>query len=196
MRHIPGAVSLTPDQLRRLSETIARERPRLRRFVRSRVADARDAEDIVQEVFSELVEAEAMLVPIERAGAWLLRVARNRIADFFRKSKPAPLDDAAAGDEVVAVEDLLPAAEAGPDAAYARAVLLEELEAALEELPDTQREVFIAHELEGRSFKELAAESGVGINTLLARKHYAVLHLRGRLRAVYEDFFENGGWDR
>jgi RNA polymerase sigma factor (sigma-70 family) len=186
------------DQARRLSETIARERPRLQTFVRARVADAGDAEDIVQEVFSELIAAEAMLLPIEQAGAWLLRVARNRITDFFRKSKPLALADvrADAADDEVGIEDLLPSADAGPEAAYARAVLLEELEAALEELPAAQREVFLAHELEGKSFKELAAETGIGMNTLLARKHYAVLHLRERLRAVYDDFFATGDWER
>lgn len=198
MRHTLGAASMALDQARRLSETIARERPRLQTFVRARVADAGDAEDIVQEVFSELIAAEAMLLPIEQAGAWLLRVARNRITDFFRKRKPLALADvrADAADDEVGIEDLLPSADAGPEAAYARAVLLEELEAALEELPAAQREVFLAHELEGKSFKELAAETGIGMNTLLARKHYAVLHLRERLRAVYDDFFATGDWER
>lgn len=188
---------MTPEEVRRLSDTIAREQPRLRKFVRARVHDAGDVEDIVQDVFHELVIADRVMEPIEQAGAWLVRVARNRITDFFRKKKPIALEDLRAADgEDASLEDLLPSADAGPEAAYARAVLLEELEAALAELPEAQREIFIAHELEGRSFKELAAASGENINTLLARKRYAVLHLRERLRAVYEDFFETGGWQR
>jgi RNA polymerase sigma factor (sigma-70 family) len=129
--------------------------------------------------------------PVEQAGAWLFRVARNRIIDRFRKKNPELLDDLAAtsGDgEMLSIEELLPSPDAGPEAAYARGVLIDELEAALEELPLEQREVFIAHEIEGRSFKQLAAETGVGVNTLLSRKRYAVLHLRDRLRTAYEDF--------
>ncbi len=176
----------------RLSEAIASEERRLRAFVRRRVADAADAEDILQEVFYELVVAYRLMRPLEHVTAWLYRVARNRIADLFRKKRPVALADVPTGadenGERLDLEDLIPSADAGPEAAYARAVLLEELDAALDELPEEQRAVFVAHELEGRSFKELAAETGVSVNTLLSRKHYAVLHLRRRLRRIYEDF--------
>jgi RNA polymerase sigma factor (sigma-70 family) len=141
-------------------------------------------------VFYELVEANRLLVPIEHVTGWLFRVARNRITDLFRKKKPEGLEDSAFGaedEERVRWEDLLPSAEAGPEALYARNVLLDEIDAALEELPEEQREVFMAHELEGRSFKEMAAESGVSVNTLLSRKRYAVLHLRERLQSIYEE---------
>jgi len=177
-------------QDRRLAETIGLEQQRLRNFIRKRVDDIDQAEDILQDVFYELVEATRLMKPIEHVSAWLFRVARNRITDLFRKGKPAVSIDA----PVVVPErvpmlfgDLLPSPDAGPEAAYARTVLLEELEAALDELPEEQRDVFVAHELEGRSFKELAAETGVGVNTLLARKHYAVLRLRRRLQAIYDD---------
>jgi len=177
-------------QDQRISEAVVREQDRLRNFIRRRVPDRRDAEDILQDVFSELVEAYRLMRPIEQVGAWLFRVARNRITDLFRKKKPEALQDqriVAAG-ESFALEDVLASPDAWPDEDYARSVLLEELEDALDELPDEQREVFIAHEMEGRSFKELAAESGLAVNTLISRKHYAVIHLRRRLRAVYEDF--------
>jgi RNA polymerase sigma factor (sigma-70 family) len=184
------------EQDQRISEAIDRDKARLRNFIRRRVADPSDAEDILQEVFYELVEAYRLMKPIEQVGAWLFRVARNRITDLFRKKKPA----ASTNDPVVAedgesltLEDLLPSPDAGPEAAYARTVLLEELEDALEELPDVQREVFIAHEIEGRSFKELAVETGVSVNTLLSRKHYAVIHLRERLQEVYDEFTKAGG---
>lgn len=178
------------EQDRRISETVAREQARLRNFIRRRVADRRDAEDILQEVFVEFVEAYRMLQPIEQAGAWLFRVARNRIIDLFRKKRPGSLQDPVAGGAggELLLEDLLPSAEAGPEAVYARKLLIDELEKALEELPREQREVFIANEIEGRSFKELAQETGVGMNTLLSRKRYAVLHLRQRLRAIHEEF--------
>ncbi|MGA8524522.1 MAG: sigma-70 family RNA polymerase sigma factor [Candidatus Sulfotelmatobacter sp.] len=177
------------EQDRRISEVVQRERSRLGNFIRRRVPDPRDAEDILQEVFYELVEANRLLMPIEHVTGWLFRVARNRITDLFRKKKPEAFSDAAvAGDdeELLHLEDLLPSPDAGPDALYARSVLLEELEAALDELPEEQREVFVGHEIEGRSFKEMAAESGVSINTLLARKRYAVLHLREQLRSIYD----------
>ena len=177
-------------QDQRISEAVVREQDRLRNFIRRRVPDRRDAEDILQDVFSELVEAYRLMRPIEQVGAWLFRVARNRITDLFRKKKPEALQDqriVAAG-ESFALEDVLASPDAWPDEDYARSVLLEELEDALDELPDEQREVFIAHEMEGRSFKELAAESGLVVNTLISRKHYAVIHLRRRLRAVYEEF--------
>ncbi len=180
------------EQDRRITAAVAREGARLRSFIRRRVPDPGDVEDILQEVFHELVEASRLLQPIEQVGAWLFRVARNRITDRFRRRAVAaprvverlPEED----DEALSLEELLPSPDAGPAARYARRLLLEELDAALEELPATQREVFIAHELEGRSFRQLAAETGVGINTLLARKHQAVLHLRARLREIHEEF--------
>jgi RNA polymerase sigma factor (sigma-70 family) len=184
------------EQDQRISETIDREKPRLRNFIRRRVADPSDAEDILQEVFYELVETYRLMKPIEQAGAWMFRVARNRITDLFRKRKPdASTNDPIVGEdgEFLALEDLLPSPDAGPEAAYARTVLLEELEDALEELPEEQRDVFLAHEIEGRSFKELADEAGLSVNTLLSRKHYAVIHLRERLRDVYDEFTKAGG---
>lgn len=172
-------IKLEQDQ--RISDAIKQEGTRLRNFIRRRVLDQGDAEDILQDVFYELIAAYRLMQPIEHVGAWIFRVARNRITDRFRKKKPEPLEDSA-------LEDLLPSPEAGPEAAYARSVLLDELEEALSELPAEQREVFIAHELDGRSFKELAAETGLSVNTLLSRKHYAVLHLRHRLQAIYDEF--------
>jgi RNA polymerase sigma factor (sigma-70 family) len=183
------------EQDRRISEVVGREQSRLRNFIRRRVPDARDAEDILQEVFYELVEANRLLMPIEHVTGWLFRVARNRITDLFRKKKPESFSDAAVvnsdnSEELLRLEDLLPSPDAGPDALYARGVLLDEIELALDELPDEQREVFVWHEIEGRSFKEMAAETGVSVNTLLARKHYAVLHLRERLRSIYDEFMK------
>jgi RNA polymerase sigma factor (sigma-70 family) len=178
------------EQDRQISEIIAEERSRLRNFIRRRVGDPWDVEDILQEVFYELVEANRLLMPIEHVTGWLFRVARNRITDLFRKKKPETFSDAAVGDEdgeLLQIEDLLPSPDACPEAVYFHNVLLDELEFALGELPGEQREVFVAHELEGRSFKELSAESGVSVNTLLSRKRYAVLHLRERLRSVYDD---------
>ena len=176
-----------------ITAAIAKEQTRLRNFIRQRVDDESEVDDILQEVFYELVAATRLLKPIEQIGAWMFRVARNRIIDRFRKKKPA----ASLGDSVGAIpeigEDTLHwriccLLRAGLEAAYARQVLLEELDAALDELPEEQRDVFVAHELEGRSFKEIARETGVSINTLLSRKHYAVLHLRQRLRAIHEEF--------
>jgi RNA polymerase sigma factor (sigma-70 family) len=178
---------ITAEQDRRISEAIEREQSRLLKFIRRRVPGEGDAEDILQDVFFELVEAYRLMKPVEQVGAWLFRVARNRITDFFRKKKPEALGDAVIDGEAFPLEDLLPAAEAGPEAAYARGVLLDELDAALDELPEEQRDVFIAHEIQGRSFKELAAETGLSVNTLLSRKHYAVLHLRERLQAIYDE---------
>ncbi len=185
-------VAMTAEQDQQISDAVEREQARLRNFIRKRVPDPSEAEDILQDVFAELVEASRLMQPIEQVGAWLFRVARNRIIDRFRKRKrdvstSQPVE-AAAGGESITLEDLLPSPDAGPEAAYARDVLLEELDAALDELPEEQRDVFVAHELEGRSFKELAAETGLSVNTLLSRKHYAVLHLRERLRAIYEEF--------
>src|SRR6266851_10490690 len=181
------------EQDQRISEVVKREQSRLRNFIRRHVPDPGDAEDILQEVLYELVEAYRLMKPIEQAGAWLFRVARNRITDRFRKKKAMLVSDLAQVEEdgeMSSLEELLPSPDAGPEAAYARSLLREELEDALEELPDEQREVFIAHEFEGRSFKELAAESGVSVNTLLSRKHYAVLYLRERLREIYDDLME------
>ncbi len=185
-----SVISMT-EQDRQISEVIAEQRSRLRNFIRRRVPDPSDAEDIVQEVFYELVEANRLLMPIDHVTGWLFRVARNRITDLFRKKKPQAFSDAAVVDEageLLRIEDLLPSPDAGPEALYFRNVLLDELEFALAELPSEQREVFVAHELEGRSFKELSAETGVSVNTLLSRKHYAVLHLRERLQSIYDEF--------
>jgi RNA polymerase sigma factor (sigma-70 family) len=179
------------EQDQRISETLKREQSRLRNFIRRRVPDPRDAEDILQDVFYELVEANRLLMPIEHLTGWLSRVARNRITDLFRKKKPESFSDLAVlneEDELLRLEDLLPSPDAGPAAIYARGVLLEELERAVDELPAEQREVFIAHEVEGRSFKQIAAETGVGVNTLLSRKRYAVLRLRARLEDVHDEF--------
>ena len=179
------------EQDQRISEVVKRERSRLGNFIRRRVPDPRDAEDILQDVFYELVEANRLLMPIEHVTGWLFRVARNRITDLFRKKKPESFSEAAvAGEdgELLHLEELLPSPDAGPEAQYARNVLLDELEAALDDLPEEQREVFVAHELEGRSFKEIAAATGVSVNTLLSRKRYAVLHLRRQLQDIYDEF--------
>jgi RNA polymerase sigma factor (sigma-70 family) len=183
------------EQDRQIAETIEREQGRLRNFIRKRVPDRRDVEDVLQDVFFELVEAQRLMKPIEEVGAWLFRVARNRIIDRFRKRRPEssttplPAPDTEEGD-IGSLEDMLPSAEAGPEAAYARSVLLDELAAALGELPEDQRFVFVAHEIEGKSFRELASETGVSVNTLLSRKHYAVRHLRRRLQNIYDEFKE------
>jgi RNA polymerase sigma factor (sigma-70 family) len=171
-----------------ISDALLKERRRLWEFIRRRIPDARDAEDILQDVLYEFIAAYRLITPIEQAGAWLLRVARNRIIDFHRKKKPQSIHATLEDGGQFSIEDLLPSADAGPEAAYARELLLDEIYAALDELPDEQREVFIAHEIEGRSFKEIAAQTCVGVNTLLSRKRYAVLHLRERLQAIYEDF--------
>ena len=187
----PSCITSMNEQDRRLSEIVAGERSRLRNFIRRRVPDPSDAEDIVQEVFYELVEANRLLMPIDHVTGWLFRVARNRITDLFRKKKAEAFGDAALVDEdgeTLRIEDLLPSPEAGPEALYARNALLDELTLALGELPAVQREVFIAHEVEGRSFKELAAASGISVNTLLSRKRYAVLHLRERLQNIHDEF--------
>lgn len=183
------ANALMADKNKHIAETVSRERGRLANFIRRRVPDASEAEDILQDVFFEYVEAYRLPEPIEQAGAWLYRVARNRIIDRFRKKREEPLPQVPGEEEGEHwLEDVLPSAESGPEAAFARAVLLEELLATLSELPQEQRDVFIAHELEGRSFNELAAEKGVAVNTLLARKRYAVLHLRARLKTIYDEF--------
>jgi RNA polymerase sigma factor (sigma-70 family) len=179
------------EQDQRISEVVKREQSRLRNFIRRRVPDPRDAEDILQDVFYELVEANRLLMPIEHVTGWLFRVARNRITDLFRKKKPENFSDTAVAhedDELLRFEDLLPSPDAGPEALYVRNVLLDELELAVDELPEEQRAVFVGHELEGRSFKQMAAETGVSVNTLLSRKRYAVLHLRQRLQSIYDEF--------
>jgi RNA polymerase sigma factor (sigma-70 family) len=187
----PWSITAMTERDRQLSEIIAEPRSRLRNFIRHRVPNPSDAEDIVQEVFYELVEANRLLMPIEPVTGWLYRVARNRITDLFRKKKPERFSDAAVegeDGELLRIEDLLPSPDAGPEALYTRNVLLDELELALEELPHEQSEVFIGHELDGRSFKELSAETGVSVNTLLSRKRYAILHLRERLQNIYDEF--------
>ena len=179
------------EQDRQISEIVTEQRSRLRNFIRRRVPDSRDAEDVLQDVFYKLVEANRLLMPIEHVTGWLYRVARNRITDLFRKKSPVNFSDTAVADEdgsLLQLEDLLPSPDAGPEALYARHVLLQELELAVSELPEEQRAVFVGHELEGRSFKEMSEESGVSVNTLLSRKRYAVLHLRERLQSIYDEF--------
>jgi RNA polymerase sigma factor (sigma-70 family) len=180
------------EQDRRIDDAVRRDRARLRNFIRRRVTDDGEAEEILQEVFYELVEAYRLMKPIEQVSAWLFRVARNRITDLFRKKKPVAFSEVPAAvtenGEALHLEELLPSPDGGPDATYARSVLIEELDAALDELPAEQREAFVAHEIEGRSFKELAAETGLSVNALVLRKHYAVQHLRQRLAAIYDEF--------
>jgi RNA polymerase sigma factor (sigma-70 family) len=182
-------IALLAGQDKRITETISRERGRLRNFIRQRVPDANEVEDIMQDVFFEFVEAYRLPRSIEQVGAWLYCVARHRIIDYFRKKREQPLPQfSEEADAENRLEDLLPSSESGPEAAYARGVLLKELYEALGELPREQRDVFIAHEIDGRSFKELSVESGLALSTLLARKRYAVLHLRSRLQAIYDEF--------
>jgi RNA polymerase sigma factor (sigma-70 family) len=178
------------DQDRRIADVVSQEQSRLRNFIRRRVADPGDVEDILQDVFAELVEANRMLMPIDHVTGWLFRVARNRITDLFRKKKPERFSDAAIAnddDELMLFEDLLPSPDAGPDALFTRQALIDAIAVAVGELPQEQREVFIAHEIEGESFKELSARTGVNVNTLLSRKRYAVMHLRRRLQSVYDE---------
>jgi RNA polymerase sigma factor (sigma-70 family) len=185
------SVTAMMEQDREISEVIARERSRLRNFIRKRVPDEGDVEDLLQEVFYELVRAHRLLLPIDYVAGWLFRVARNRITDLFRKKRPENFMDLGVEDdegELLQIEDLLPSSDDGPDALYLRGVLVDTLTTALAELPDEQREVFIAQEFEGRSFKEMSAESGVGVNTLLSRKRYAVLYLRRRLQTIHDEF--------
>jgi len=182
---------MTREQDQRISEVVEREQPRLRSFIRRRVPDPRDAEDILQDVFHALVEANRMLVPFEHVTAWLFRVARNRITDLFRRKVPERLGDAPVGgegEERLGIDQILPSPDAGPEALFMRRVLLDELAQAIEALPRDQRDVFVAHEIDGRSFKEMSAQTGVTVNTLLSRKRYAVLRLRERLQPVYDAF--------
>ena len=190
------SIASMAEQDRQISEIIAEEGSRLRNFIRKRVPNEADAEDLLQEVFYEVIEAYRLMEPVQRWSAWMFRVARNRIIDLFRKrrlevfaSDPVAISDEG---EALLLEDVLPSPDAGPAAAYARTVLLEELEEALDELPEEQRDVFITHEIDGHSFKEIAAQTGVGINTLLSRKRYAVIHLRRRLQAIYDQFLKTG----
>src|ERR1700744_4694080 len=177
------------EQDRLISQAVARDQPRLRSFIRKHVADTGEAEDILQDVFYELIEAYRMMKPVEHVTAWLFRVARNRMVDLFRRKKPNSLNTPVSAEtDGDTLEDLLPSSDAGPEAAYARSLLLDALEEALEELPEAQREVFVAHELMGQSFKDISAETGLSVNTLLSRKRYAVLHLRQRLQSIYESF--------
>lgn len=184
------------EQDRQIAEIIAEARPRLLNFIRKRVPNEADAEDLLQEVFFEVIEAHRLMEPVQRWSAWMFRVARNRMVDLFRRKRleasgSDPVTASSEGERPLLL-DLLPSPEAGPAEAYARTVLLDELEEALAELPEEQREVFVAHEIEGYSFKQIATRTGNGVNTLLARKHYAVLHLRRRLQAIYEEFVKTG----
>ena len=182
---------MATEQDQRISDVVTREQSRLRNFIRRRVPDPLDAEDILQDVFYRLVEANRLLMPIEHVTGWLFRVARNRITDLFRKKEPDNFNEMDAQDEegeLLQFEDLLPSPDAGPEALYVRNVMLDELERAITELPKEQREVFVAHEFDGLSFKEMSAETGVSVNTLLSRKRYAVLHLREHLQEMYDDF--------
>lgn len=188
----PLSIAFMSEQDRRISEVVVEQGARLRNFIRRRVPNDADVEDLLQEVFYELVEANRLLMPIEYVTGWLFAVARNRITDLFRKKRPESFTDAAVIDEdgeLLPIEDLLPSPDAGPEAAYLGKQMLEELEIALAELPDEQRQVFIAHEIQGRTFRDLSGETGVSINTLLSRKRYAVLHLRERLQSIYDEFF-------
>ena len=188
---MPSLDQITIEQDQLIAQAIEKDGSRLRNYIRKRVLDGDATEDILQDVFSELVEAYRLLKPIEQVSAWLFRVAKNRIIDRFRGKKLESLSDAAYGEQdedAVLLVDLLPSLERGPEAAYASRVLLDELDEALDELPEEQRSVFIKHELEGYSFKELESETGVSLNTLLSRKRYAVLYLRRRLQSIYDEF--------
>ena len=190
MKDAASLERMTLEQDRQISEVVKREQSRLRNFIRKRVPDPGDAEDILQDVFHKLVEANSLMMPIEHVTGWLFRVARNRITDLFRKKQPERFRDAIVSDEhgeSLRMEDLLPSPVDGPDALFDRGVLIDALEVAIAELPPEQRAVFVAHELEGRSFKDMAAETGVSMGTLLSRKRYAVLRLRERLRRVYDE---------
>jgi len=175
---------------RRLAEILAEDRARLRDFIRARVPNEADAEDLLQEVFYEVILAYRLMAPVERWSAWMFRVARNRIIDRFRKKRPEGMGSVNTTEdgERLLLEDVLPGPEAGPESVYARHMLLEELEEAIDELPEDQRIVFVAHEIDGLSMKDIARRTGVGLNTVLSRKRYAVLYLRGRLQAIYDEF--------
>jgi RNA polymerase sigma factor (sigma-70 family) len=191
MQPAAGLERMALEQDKRISEVVQRERSRLQNFIRRRVPDPRDAEDILQDVFHALVETNRLLMPIEHVTGWLFRVARNRITDLFRKKRTESFSNTRTENEdgeLPRLEDLLPSPDDGPEALYARNVLLNELELALDELPEEQRDVFIGHEIQGRSFRDMASETGVSVNTLLSRKRYAVMHLRERLQSIYDEF--------
>ncbi len=195
MNEVSSITSMTGRD-RQLSEIIAEERSRLFNFIRKRVPNEADAEDLLQEVFFEVIEAYRLMEPVQQWSAWIFQVARNRIIDLFRKKRLETFrgDPVAVSEEgeTLLLEDVLPSPDTGPAEAYARSVLLDELEEALDELPEEQRDVFLAHEVDGYSFKEMAARTGISVNTLLSRKRYAVLHLRRRLRAIYDEFVKTG----
>ena len=179
-----------------IGETVRKERGRLLTFIRRRLPDPDDAEDVLQDVFVELTEAYQLAKPIERVAAWLFAVARNKISDWYRKTPPGRTlsltmtdEDDEAGTPVLGAW-LATTDETGPESEFFRETLMDALTDALTELPDDQREVFVQHELEGRSFRDMAAEWDVPINTLLSRKRYAILHLRKRLRDLYDDFLD------
>ncbi len=190
------ARTMASEQDHRISEAVQKEGARLRNFIRRRVPDREEAEDVLQDVFYELVLAYRSMERIEQVGAWLFRVTRNKIIDRFRKKKTALLEDEVGSEseegESLGWEEFLPSGEAGPEAAVVQSALADELEEALADLPEEQQRVFIAHEIDGRSFKEIAEETGVSVNTLLSRKRYAVLHLRRRLQAAYDEMKESG----
>jgi len=189
---MPANAETIAHQDRLIAQAVERDESRLRSFIRSRVPDGGDAEDILQDVFYELIEAYRLMKPVEQVSAWLFRVARNRIIDRFRRKTPVSIDEPVTEEEdAFLLADLLPSSDAGPEAAYFRSLLLETLDDALDELPAEQREVFIAHEWQGLSFKEMAADTGLSVNTLLSRKRYAVLYLRRRLQDIYNDFVQN-----
>ena len=191
MKPVAGVERMAVEQDRRIADVVRRERSRLFNFIRRRVPDPRDAEDILQDVFSALVQANRLVMPIDHVTGWLFRVARNRITDLFRSKRVATFSDpGSTNEDETAWEDLLPSPDAGPEALYARQLLLDELASALDELPEEQRAVFVAHEFEGRSFKQIAEDTGVSVNTLLSRKRYAVLRLRERLQHVYDEFID------
>jgi RNA polymerase sigma factor (sigma-70 family) len=187
METIPAKFDLMTDKDLQITEIFVRERTRLGQFIRRRVSDPGEAEDILQDVLFEFIQVYRLPEPIEQVGAWLFRVARNRIIDRFRKKKEEPMPDYDDEDGNW-LEQILPSSDAGPEASYARTVLLDELQNALAELPADQRDIFLAHELDGLSFKEMAAETGLSINTLLSRKRYAVMYLRERMQTIYNEF--------
>ena len=177
------------EQDRQISKVFAEQGARLRNFIRRRVPDREDAEDVLQDVFYRLVEANRLLMPIDHLTGWLYQVARNRITDLFRKKKPEPLSEVEDEDgETLSIEDLLPSQDSGPEGEYLRSLLVEELQAAIAELPPEQRAVFVANELEGKTFREISEQSGVNLNTLLARKRAAVRRLRERLQDIHDEF--------
>lgn len=192
---INPATKSTERQGPSVGETVRKERSRLLTFIRRRLPDPDDAEDILQDVFMELTEAYELAKPIERVASWLFAVARHKISDWYRKTPPGRLVSIDATDEDDGEMPVLGAwlaatDDTGPESEFFRETLMDALTDALAELPAEQREVFVQHELEGRSFRDMAAEWNVPVNTLLSRKRYAVLHLRERLRDLYDDFLD------